>query len=103
MLWQIIRSYLLNEALENKIDRMELSMQYQSDIVELEIPQEKTALRQRCLVNEGRLTRMDKIVDNQHEETLQINARSMNDNIVSQNINEITGDENDTKTVVNFM
>ena len=84
---------------------MELSMQYQSDTVE-SLLQENTALRQRCLVNEGRLTRMEKVVDDQHEETLQINARSMKDNIVFQNINErhdITGVENVTNTLVNFM
>jgi len=49
---------------------------------------ENSNLQTRCQVNEGRITRLEKVVEDLREENLQINARAMRDNLVFQGIPE---------------
>ena len=92
----------LIEALEQKVDQLEISLQFHSETTE-SLTKENATLRQRCLVNEGRLTRMEKVVEEQHEETLQINARSMKDNIIFENIVEQDDHENVRRVLIDFL
>jgi hypothetical protein len=74
---------------------MGIALEHQSQTIEM-LTKENTVLRNRNSVGEGRITRLEKVVEDQREETIQINARSMKDNIIFQDIPEQL-DEHDVK------
>ena len=80
----------LLKSVERKVDGIHSSLKTHSDQLAL-LSDENNLLRARNGVVEGRLTRMEKVVDNLSEEILQINARSMRDNLVFNNIPETEG------------
>jgi hypothetical protein len=56
----------------------------------------------RGVINEGRITRLEKVNNDLHEEMLQINARSMKDNVIFRNIDE-KQNEDVGQVLVDFM
>ena len=59
-------------------------------------------LREMYKVTEGRLTRAEKLIEDQKEQILQLEARSMRDNLVFYNITEYPG-ENTEKVLRDFL
>ena len=80
----------LIEALEQKVDQLEISLQFHSETTE-SLTKENATLRQRC-------RNLKK-----HEETLQINARSMKDNVIFENILEQDDNENVRRVLIDFL
>ena len=91
----------LIKALEMRIDDMESAMQSQCDDIQTLTAANKSMVA-RSRVNEGLLTRQDKVIEDLREDLLQANARAMKDNIVFQNILE-THDENVKETLHSFL
>lgn len=76
----------ISDQLDNKMTGMA------SDITKL--TEENAQLRARNLITEGRLTRLEKVVHDLREQSLQDTTRSMRDNLVFTNIPEITNENN---------
>ena len=70
----------LIEALELRIDDMEGHIEEQDMTIE--------TLQNKCLLNEGRITRQEKLIDDLHEKSLQLHAQFLHDNIAFYNIPE---------------
>jgi chromosome segregation ATPase len=83
----------LLEALNCKLDLVNATVKGQSDQIQA-LSDENDNLRSRCNLTEGRVTRLEKVVDDLREDLLQINARSMRDNILFRNIAEVQGEDN---------
>ena len=71
-----------------------------SDIEKLRT--ENHVLNMRCQINEGRLTRVEKVVSNLKEELLRVQQRGMKENIVFQNLPEVDH-ENVRTTLMEYM
>jgi cell division protein FtsB len=65
-----------------------------SDVDRLTVENEE--LRARNRINEGRITRLEKVVNDIHEDMLQSTARSMKDNITFSNIPEEQNESNNS-------
>lgn len=73
------------ESLDERMSEMQATIET--------LTEDNTLLTQRCMVNEGRTTRQEKLIEDLREELLQANARSMKDNVVFQNVPEQPGKE----------
>ena len=74
-------------GIETKIDDIHSSLRSQASTID-QLVDENKQLHVRNEVTNGRLTRVEKVVDDLREELLQVNARSMKDNLVFQGIQE---------------
>ena len=72
-------------------DLISVTFKGQSDQIQA-LSDENAILRTRCNLTEGRVTRPEKVVEELRGDLLQINARSMRDNMIFQIISE-TQDE----------
>ena len=89
----------LLKSVESKVNDIHSSMVGQSDAIK-KLTEENGMLRARNNVIEGRLTRMEKVVQNLNEDVHQINARSMKDNLIFNNIPETETSSRETKKVL---
>lgn len=78
---------LMIKALEQKMEDMELAAD-QQDLTIADLTKDYDTMYNRCRINEGRLTRQEKELEDLREELLQANARAMKDNIIFHNIPE---------------
>jgi regulator of replication initiation timing len=74
-------------GIEHKINGMHSSLQSKSLTID-QLVDEHKQLRVRNEMTDGRLTRVEKVLNDLREELLQANARSMKDNLVFQRIPE---------------
>jgi hypothetical protein len=70
----------LIEALELKMDDMEENIEEQAMTIDI--------LQKKCLMNEGRITRQEKLIEDLRENSLQLQAQLLHDNIAFYNIPE---------------
>jgi len=82
----------LIEALETRMNDMDEIIEKQANTIEM-LTADNETLTSRCRVNEGRLIRLEKRTGDIHEETLQMNARSMKENLIFQGITETTHED----------
>jgi hypothetical protein len=71
------------ESLDEQMSNMQETIETLTD--------DNAQLTKRCTINEGRITRHEKIIEDLREELLQVNARSLKDNVVFQNVPEQIG------------
>ena len=91
----------LIQAIEVRTDELEETVTKQTDTIKA-LTTDNECLQSRCQISEGRVTRLEKLVDDLREETLQINARSMKDNLIFHGIQE-TQPENVKEVLLNFL
>ena len=91
----------LIEAMESRMTDMENIVTEQLSTIET-LSYDNNTLQSRCQVNEGRITRLEKLVEDLREETVQIIARSMKDNIIFQGVPE-TPQENVRDVLTDFL
>ena len=89
----------LLKSLEKKVDDMDLSLGNQDKTID-ELCKDNAELKERCRINEGRITRIEKLNSDLQEEVLRVNARAMQENIVFQNIAETESDERSLRDVL---
>ena len=88
----------LDELIERKVSGRteDLSMQLTGSIDSLrrhafeivEMKRENEYLRNRVELQQGRITRLEKVGEDQHEEILMMQARSLRDNVIFYNVPE---------------
>lgn len=90
------------EVLDKRFDDLELQVEEQSETIN-KLQEENTQLQCRCNVNEGRVTRLETVVEDLREESLHSTAHSMKDNIIFENIAEHSQEENVKQVLLDFM
>jgi predicted nuclease with TOPRIM domain len=90
------------EVLDSKFIDLEILVEVQTGTID-KLTEENSQLQRRCNVNEGRITRLEKVVEDLREEALNSTAHSMKDNLIFQNIAEHPEEVNVKQTLVDFM
>ena len=105
----------LNELIERKVSdqNADLSVQLTSTLDSLrsheyeivQMKRENDYLHNRVELQQGRITRLEKVVEDQHEEILMMQARSMKDSVILYNVPEKGREtyEETKKVVHNFL
>ena len=91
----------LLEALRKEVGDIHTVLDRQDKSIDA-LQKENTFLHKRNMINEGRITRLEKQAHDTHEEVLHIQQRSMSNNLVIQNIPEST-QEIVKNTLADFM
>jgi hypothetical protein len=90
------------EVLDSKFIDLEILVEVQTGTID-KLTEENSQLQRRCNVNEGRITRLEKVVEDLREEALNSTAHSTKDNFIFQNIAEHPEEVNVKQTLVDFM
>ena len=85
------------KVLEQRIISLEMTCESQCRDIE-ELQKDSMVLQQKNTLLEGRVTRAEKVIDEQREQILQIQARSMRENLVFYNIPEEKGENTKAAT-----
>jgi hypothetical protein len=81
------------EQMNDKLDSLTIDFEKLTQEVEM-LQTENTHLRSKSQISEGRITRLEKIVLDLHEDMSQSTARSMKNNLVFSNIPELDNESN---------